>query len=300
MPSPLSRLLPVLALFAAAGPALGQRNDAANAPFRAPARIGTLPLQTVPEASGIVRSRRHADVFWTHNDSDGTAEVFAVRGNGTLLRRVVVPGAKQVDWEDIALDEQDRLVVGDLGDNFAAHREHALYRFAEPDPHGTAAVDRVETFRWRYPAECGALDAEALWVAGDFAFVLTKEPRAARLFRIELSAKAAAAREPVQAELLGTLDGLQQVTGACLSAERRQLAVLTYFEVVVFDLAEPLQADLPATALLGALHEAKRRTQAVMLGQCEGITWDGHDLVVATERGPVRWGRPLLWRLVPK
>ena len=300
MPPLLPRLLPVLALCATVGPLLGQRNDAANAPFRPPVRTGTLPLQAVPEASGLVRSRRHADVFWTHNDSEGTAEVFAVRGNGTLLRRIVVPGANQVDWEDLALDEQDRLVVGDLGDNFAAHREHVLYRFAEPDPHGTGGIDRVETFRWRYPADCGALDAEALWVAGDSAFVLTKEPRAARLFRIELSAKAVAAGELIQAELLGTLDGLQVVTGASLSADRCALAMLSYFEVVVFDLAEPLQADLPAANLLSVLHVAKRRTQAVMLGQCEGITWDGRDLVVATERGPVSWGRPLLWRFVPK
>jgi hypothetical protein len=48
------------------------------------------------------------------------------------------------------------------------------------------------------------------------------------------------------------------------------------------------------------MQQAKRREQAVLLGQCEGITFDGANLVVVTEQGPFVWGRPLLWRLVPR
>lgn len=301
MPFRPSLALPLLALSATfAAPLPGQRNDAANAPFRAPVRIGTLPAKVLPEASGLARSRRHPGVFWTLNDSDAPAEVFAVRLDGTVLRRVAVPGARNVDWEDLAIDAENRLVVGDLGDNFGAHEEHALYRFAEPDPTGAAAVPRVETFRFHYPAGTGRVDAEALFVAGDTAFVVTKEAHTARVFRIALTGAGEPGTPPVEAEAIGDLEGLQRVTGACLSDDGRHLALLTYSGVVVFDFAEALRAAAPAADLQKVLQKAERREQAMVLGQCEGIAFDGADLVVATEKGPFAWGVPVLWRIVPK
>lgn len=278
----------------------GQRNDAANASFRAPVRLGTLPGKIAAEASGLVRSRRRAGVFWTHNDSGGAAEVIAVRADGTFRRRVAVPGASNVDWEDLAIDDKGRLVVGDLGDNFAERDEHALYRFAEPDPEGCEPVACVEVFRYRAPAGCERVDAEALWVAGDFAFVVTKEKRLARLLRIALTGSGEASAPPVVAELLGALDGLQLVTGAAASDDGRHVALLTYQGIVVLDLDGPLQPAQPAAELFASLQQAPRREQAMLLGQAEGIVFDGDDLVVATEKGPFRWGQPLLWRLAPK
>lgn len=270
-------------------------------PFQRPQRIGTLPVALLAEPSGLAHSRRHADIVWTHNDSGGAAEVFAVRTNGTIVRRVAVPKATNVDWEDIALDSRNRLIVADIGDNFAVRKELVLYRFAEPDPAGAAAIDSVETFRFCYPPGCGSLDAEALFVRGDQAFVLTKEHRTARLFRISLAAKnTAATAAPVVAEFLGAIDGLPRVTAACLADDGLHLAILTYLQVVVIDLEKPLDAALPAAGLMTTLLAAPRREQPVMLGQCEGITFDGKDLVAAAEQGPFSWGRPMLWRLAPR
>jgi hypothetical protein len=304
----------LVALLANAVP--GQRNDAANAPFQLPVRLGALPEKALSEASGVVRSRRCRDTFWLHNDSGGRAEVCAVRADGTLLRRVVVPTATNVDWEDLAIDARGRMVVGDIGDNFAEREEHVLYRFDEPDPEGREPVTRVEAIRYRAPAGCERVDSEAMWIAGDFAFVVTKEARTARLLRVPLPPAAErpsgrsvgpeATTEPtrpaplVAAELVGILEGLQRVTGAAVSDDGRHVALLTYQGVVVIDSAEPLQPSQPAADVLATLSQAPRREQAMLLGQCEGIAFDGDDLVVATEKGPLRWGHPLLWRLVPK
>jgi hypothetical protein len=284
-------------MLATALPLAAQDQDSAKPPFHPPTRIGTLPKKTIPEASGIARSRRYADIYWTHNDSGGKAEVFAVHQNGTLVRRVPIPGATNVDWEDIALDSKNRLVAADLGDNFLMHREHTLYRFAEPDPAGSAAVPDVEVFRFAYPAGQGPVDAEALFLCDDWAFVLTKEKKYARLFRIPLTKTSAPGQPLIAAELVGKVTDIAHVTAASLSDDGRHLAILTYLEVVVLDLDKALQPQLAPTELLPTLLAAQRREQRVFLGQCEGITWDGPDLVVATEQGPFTWGEPLLWRL---
>lgn len=286
-----------LALLATTLPLLGQSQDAAKPAFQQPKRIGTLPKREIPESSGIARSRRHADLYWTHNDSGGKPEIFAVHKDGTLVRRVLVPGATNVDWEEIAVDAQNRLVVADIGDNFLAHDVFTLYRFAEPDPAGTETIPKVETFRCVYPNKKGPINAEAMFVCGDWAFVGTKEKQQTRLFRIPLTKASEPGQVPIEAEFLGVIEDLKVVTAASLSDDSRHLAILTYLEVVVLDLEQPLQPQLPAAELDKALQNAKRRDRKVFLGQCEGITWNGRDLVVSTEQGPFSWGEPLLWQI---
>ncbi|MCC7062156.1 MAG: hypothetical protein IT456_05080 [Planctomycetes bacterium] len=288
-----------LVLFAAALPLVGQGEGTATSPFRQPVRIGTLPKKTIPEASGIASSRRYEDLYWTHNDSGGKAEIFAVRRKGDLVRRIAIPWATNNDWEDIAIDHQNRLVVADLGDNFAQYKEHTLYRFAEPDPAGDTPVTDIETFRFAYPAELGRLDAEAFFLREDWAFVLTKQKDCARLFRISLRKPSGRDEVPIAAELVGSLGDLTQVTSASLSDDGRHLAALTYQGIVVLDLAQALQPKLPAADLLNTLQAAERREKKVFLGQCEGVTWHGTELVVCTEQGPFQWGTPVLWQITP-
>lgn len=295
-----SRLTALLVLFATTAPVLAQETGAAAPPFRKATRLGTLPVKAIPEASGLVRSRRYPDVFWTHNDSGGAAEIFAVHADGTLVRRVRIRGADNVDWEDLALDSQNRLIVADIGDNYRAHAEFVLYRFAEPDPAGSEAVSDIETYRCCYPPGVGAVDAEALFVCGDDAFVVTKEAKIARLFRLSLPGQDNVLATPIVAELVGEFEDLAYVTSASLSDNGRHLAILTFVGVAVIDLEQAFRPELPAAELLATLQQAPRRQQRLSLGQCEGVTFDGPDLVLASERGPFAWGKPALWRLTPK
>jgi len=300
MPSPFASLAPVLVLLLPAVSMLAQVPKAAPAPFHNPERLGMLPEKLLPECSGIVGSRKHAGILWTHNDSGETPELFAVRGDGTVVRRLALPLANNFDWEDIALDAKDRLVVADIGDNFSVRTEIVLYRLAEPDPAAADPPGRIETFRFRYPPKAGPIDAEALFVRGDQAFLLTKQRQTARLFRLSLAGNGDAAAPPILAEALGKLDGIAQVTAANLADDGRHLALLTYLKVVVIDLEQPFVADAPATELLATLRQAARREQYLLVGQSEGITFVGKDLVVATEKGPFANGHPSLWRLSPQ
>ena len=72
--------------------------------------LGRFDLRVVPEASGIVKSRRHPGIFWVHNDSGNSPTLFAIRRDGTIVREfhVAVPN---VDWEDIASDGEGHLYV---------------------------------------------------------------------------------------------------------------------------------------------------------------------------------------------
>ena len=62
-------------------------------------------------STGIAASRRHAGVFWIHNDSGNPPALYAVRRDGSLIREYTV-AAPNLDWEDIAGDDEGRLYVG--------------------------------------------------------------------------------------------------------------------------------------------------------------------------------------------
>jgi len=66
--------------------------------------LGRLDGRLIPEASGIVKSRRYPGIYWVHNDSGNPSLIFAIRGDGRIVRqfRLEVPN---IDWEDIAIDD---------------------------------------------------------------------------------------------------------------------------------------------------------------------------------------------------
>src|SRR5271166_4020951 len=95
--------------------------------------LGRFDARALPEASGIAKSRRHPGIFWVHNDSGNPPVLFAIRKDGTIVRefRLAVPN---LDWEDIAIDDQGHLYLGDIGNNIIPLKVRTIYRLDEPDP----------------------------------------------------------------------------------------------------------------------------------------------------------------------
>src|SRR3989442_1345774 len=75
-----------------------------------------MALKEVPEASGVVVSRRTPGRLWVHNDSKDPI-LFAVDPNGAVTP-VNVRGASIKDWEDLQLarcGERWCLYIADIG-----------------------------------------------------------------------------------------------------------------------------------------------------------------------------------------
>jgi hypothetical protein len=61
----------------------------------------------IKESSGVIASRRYANVFWTHNDGGGPKKqvLYAIDREGNTHAAFPVTGATFHDWEDIAIDD---------------------------------------------------------------------------------------------------------------------------------------------------------------------------------------------------
>ncbi len=238
-------------------------------------RVGGLDPKLIPEASGIVKSRRFPDTFWVHNDSGNPPDLFAIRGDGRIIRefRLAIPN---VDWEDIAIDDDGHLYLGDIGNNTRAIPVRAVYRIDEPDPnsssHKPVAASSV-TF-YAFP-QGKRFDAESLWCDSRTLMLLTKvlDGREPELFAISLDSPSTLFR-PTLARTLGPLTGFSEpATGADLNADGTLLAVCSTAVTRVYRCDRP---DSHAWRLLATVRYDRPRS-------VEGIAWAGSDLYLVAE-----------------
>jgi len=185
-----------------------------NSPDSAIVQIGKLQNSKIHEASGLAHSLRQEGRLWTLNDSGSSAILYALGEDGSDHGSVVLRGAKNKDWEDLAsfkFNGRSWLLVADIGDNFG-HRENvSLYIVEEPDP-ATGEVTPSWQIDFKYPD--GPKDAEAVAVdeSSHVAYVLSKRTIPARLYSIPLNTDTVGANTVSTANYLGTVDSLPQPT----------------------------------------------------------------------------------------
>jgi hypothetical protein len=236
----------------------------------------------VPEASGAALDRRMPGMFWAHGDSGNEPALYALGTNGQMLGRVLLTGARNRDWEDMAIGPCPGgtcVYVGDIGNNMARQMDLALYRAPVPAPEDTATRP-VEEFRARFPGE--GRDAEALFVMpqGDVYLITKGRTEAVELWRWPTPLRAG---PPVDLERVREIAPRPRqlgdyVTGAGASADGRWVAVRTYGRLALYRAADLLGAGGPAyTMELAALGEA--------WGEGVAIESDGTVLLVSEGRG---------------
>ncbi|MEZ4425791.1 MAG: hypothetical protein R3E98_20520 [Gemmatimonadota bacterium] len=248
-------LMLVLLMFAVAlGWVARERQQAVAAqqeaipPARVLVRTGAVP-RAVRESSGVAVSRTHPGVLWTHNDSGGDAELFAIDLAGEVLGRVELDGAGARDWEDIALgpcpasweEPASCLYVADTGDNAGVRRDVTLYVLPEPAPDAREVKPRAEL---DFTYDTGPDDAEAVAVTAEGDLIVVTKGRHGHVTLYELGhealdealgQKGRVTLGPGQRLPIEPDRRLQRlVTGAAISAGGR-LAVRTYPEVYFFD-----------------------------------------------------------------
>jgi len=150
--------------------------------------VGTFENAGIIESSGIVKSKNHAGLFWTHNDSNNdpanNAVLYPVYTDGTSgsPAAITISDATNIDWEDITMDGDGNIYVGDIGNNTPPYFERdnlCLYQIPEPDLL-SSSVSVATHILFTYPGyPVGApdkynYDAEAIFWARDTVYLLTK------------------------------------------------------------------------------------------------------------------------------
>jgi hypothetical protein len=252
--------------------------------------LGRLEPRLIPEASGIVKSRRHRDVYWVHNDSGNPPLLFAIRADGQIIRqfRLEIPN---IDWEDIAIDDRGHLYLGDIGNNLGALPVRAIYRVDEPDPARPVEKPLAATAVSRYALIRGnRFDAESLDFDDGNAIVIAKylDGREAELFAVPFEPPSSLSR-PAQPRSIGKLAGFTEpATGSDLDVDRLRLAVCSSTVIRIYRRKDVRKHDW--------MLESEVRYPAA---QVEGVCWNGGDLVLVAEGSKIFRISQKTWRASP-
>jgi hypothetical protein len=187
----------------------------------------------IVESSGVVASRRYADLFWTHNDGGGPKKqvLYAIDLEGNTHASFPVIGVTLHDWEDIAIDDAGHLYIGDIGNNDAKRDALTVYEIDEPNPHaGTGAISPKRAWKLKFPG--AAFDCEGLFVWKNQGYVVSKvfDKARAQIFRFPLKET----NEPVTLELVATTKIKSPVTGADISSDGTLLGLVAKNGAYVF------------------------------------------------------------------
>jgi len=236
--------------------------------------VGRIADPRITESSGLAASRKHAGVFWTHNDGGGPKRqvLYAIDRAGNTKASFPISGVAIHDWEDIAIDGAGRLFLGDLGNNDGMRDELAVYEIDEPDPAQAAKFVEVKGgWRLRYPADTQRFDCESLFVWQDHGYVVSKVFKDARaqIFRFSLNT-----REPQTLELVATMKIDSPVTGATISADGNLLGLVAKNGAYVYridgDVARADQRKPKSTKFAQMQIEGCTFVSEGLLATCEG------------------------------
>lgn len=258
--------------------------EGACAACERPERGGALANPELTETSGVAASRRHADVFYAHNDSGDSSRFFAFSRSGADLGVYKVEGAQNIDWEDMAVGPCDAgscVYVADTGDNALERLAVALYRVAEPDAvmPGEQAL-ASERIVFTYPE--GAQDAETLLVhpkTGAVTIVTKVDKGPATIYELPLPLTTGKTFMAVKKGEIEPPEGDNKFTGGSIHPDGTGILLRTHTDLFYY----PMQPDQSAAEALIQQDGCALRVADETLG--EAVTWlsDGAGLVTVGE-----------------
>ncbi|MFD7405105.1 WD40 repeat domain-containing protein [Streptomyces sp. NPDC059866] len=230
----------------------------------------TIKDPRITESSGLAASRQHPGVYWTHNDSDDGAYLYAVDSStGETVATLTLTGVGTPrDVEAVSIGPGNQIYVGDIGDNLGGTWDHVwIYQLPEPKELQDRTV-RATQYVVKYSD--GARDAESLVVHPKTGrvYVIDKKEEGGHLYEgpAKLSSSGTNVFKPIAAvpEL--------EATDAALSPDGEQLAVRSYFGGIAYDWN-------------GGQIERTGRLSVPFLGQGESVTYsaDGTKLMYGSE-----------------
>ncbi|MBC6696852.1 hypothetical protein [Hymenobacter sp. BT190] len=239
-------------------------------------QTGRLRQQLVQESSGFALAGVQEDM-WTHGDGGSVQSLFRITPQGDVLQTLNLAPLTNIDWEDLARDKDNRVYIGDFGNNQNKRRNLCIYRLSG------AKLDQIDTIRFRYPDQrqfpprkaARNFDCEAFYYHQDSLYLFTKNRGKGHY--VKLYSLPARPGNHV-ATLLDSLRIDTWITAADISPDGRTVALLGYGHVYLLThQAGRRLFDSPKSCL--ALPTT---------GQAEALTFvNNTDFMIGNEKGRI-------------
>lgn len=181
------------------------------------------------ETSGLIY---FDSLLWTINDSGGRNCFYGFDFNGKIKREVILHEADNIDWEEIAQDNEN-IYIGDFGNNRGTRKNLKIYQVRKA---GLSAnrkqVAESSVISFSYNEQTSFLpfnmntpfDCESLVEFNDYLYLFTKdwENQTSGIYRLSKHKR----KQNRSAELTFNANGL--ISGADVSPDKTKLALIGY------------------------------------------------------------------------
>ncbi|MBO3272886.1 hypothetical protein [Hymenobacter defluvii] len=238
-------------------------------------QVGRLPKSKVMENSGLAPANKVGDL-WTHSDGGNSSRLYQITRQGDLLKTLDLAPLTNIDWEDLAHDDEQRLYLGDFGNNQNKRRNLAIYRLSGP------TFRQVDTIRFAYSDQRAFppkksqrnFDCEAFYYSQDSLYLFTKNRSPEDLWVKQYVLPASPGT--YVARLADSLLLDTWITAADLSPNGRTVALLGQGRVFLF------QREHGKRLFDGA----KQMLRLPIDNQVEALSFlNNHDFIISSEKG---------------
>ncbi|UCD61971.1 MAG: hypothetical protein JSV59_05245 [Flavobacteriaceae bacterium] len=217
--------------------------------------ITRLPKK-LSENSGMVVGKD--STIWMINDSGGADKIYQTNFKGKLLKEFEVKNARNKDWEELAMDKEGNLYIGDTGNNNNKRKDLVVYKIPDPNKEKGDKIE-AESIEFSFPEQKKyppkkskhLYDTEAIFYAKDSLYLITKNRShpfkgEALIYRIP------AKKGNYKATFLGTFIpctefSVCKITAADISPDGKTIALLGYGKLWLFtnfELSEFFKGEL--------------------------------------------------------
>lgn len=233
-------------------------------------KIRALTKIDFAESSGMEADE---DGFWTHGDSGGKPVLVKYSADGDLIDSLHFPQITNIDWEDIARDDEGNWYVGEIGNNLNKRKDLKIYKIGE---------EGIETihFNWEdqfeFPPSEQDLnfDCEAFFWHDNNLYLFSKN-RGEGPVRVYILPD-----EPGDhiAKVIDEIELPRMVTSADVNEAGTEFSLLGYGVIYTFDFSNKLKP----------FEQPKRAHRFSRGGQSEGLAYTSEsELIISNEGGKI-------------
>lgn len=238
--------------------------------------LGQIEDNRLNEISGMDNSQINKDVFWLHNDSGDSAQIFAIDNKGKHLGKFSLKNIENRDWEDITVgpgssDGQSYIYIGEIGDNESIYAVKYIYKIKEPQinfdkvPYDSIIHD-VEMIAYKYPD--GPRDAETLMIdpLTMNLIIVSKREESVHVYMLLFPQNTDSINIPQQ---ISTLP-ITQVTGGDISNSGKKIIMKNYDNIYYW-------LRKPGQSLRDAFSQFPEHLTYIVEPQGEAICWSNDE-----------------------
>jgi hypothetical protein len=243
-----------------------------------------LPNQII-ESSGI--AIEGSNRIWSHEDANNTNEIYCFDTTGTLLRTLTITGVQNIDWEDMAVDNEETWFIGDAGNNNNNRTDLAIYRIPTPESiSGNSIAAGIIRFTFEDqtafppPSSNRNFDIESMIWHDDSLYMFTKDRSnpftgITKMYVLPDNPGTYIARL-VDSYFIGNTTETGRITSADINHHTGELILLTNSKLVSF-------TNYPGNRFFDG--EVKEYVFTTTPGQNEGIAFVSNNKLYMTEEG---------------